>query len=178
MGISSFQLCKNYTSPQIYSWEFLSLTSYKHLRSASFWYHSWINWARNSFVRRCSVRRDWTSCLIKLQAKICNFIKQGTLALVLSCEFWEISKNSFSKKNFSGGCVCWVKGTRSTINFDTLLLLLLTLVLNSNWQAINVYMKYHQNKNGQNISCEYLAINPFIPNAPFSTPVKNTFCLE
>ena len=33
------------------------------------------------------------SFLIKLQGK---FIKKGTLALVFSCEFWEISKNTFS----------------------------------------------------------------------------------
>ena len=36
------------------------------------------------------------SILIKLQAKACNFIKIETLALVFSCEFCEISKNTFS----------------------------------------------------------------------------------
>ena len=28
--------------------------------------------------------------------KACNFIKKDTLAQVFSCEFWEISKNTFS----------------------------------------------------------------------------------
>ena len=33
------------------------------------------------------------SFLIKLQA--CNFFKKETLAQMFSCEFWEISKNTF-----------------------------------------------------------------------------------
>ena len=36
------------------------------------------------------------SFLIKLQASACNFIKKETLAQVFSCEFSEISKNTFS----------------------------------------------------------------------------------
>ena len=35
------------------------------------------------------------SFLIKLQAETCNFIKKETLAQVFSCEFCEISKNTF-----------------------------------------------------------------------------------
>ena len=35
------------------------------------------------------------SFLIKLQAKVCNFIKKKTLAQVFFCEFYEISKNNF-----------------------------------------------------------------------------------
>ena len=35
------------------------------------------------------------SFLIKLQASICNFIKNETLAQVFSCEFCEIFKNTF-----------------------------------------------------------------------------------
>ena len=34
--------------------------------------------------------------LIKLEALACNFIKKETLALVLSCEFFKISKHTFS----------------------------------------------------------------------------------
>ena len=30
-----------------------------------------------------------------LQTQTCNFIKKETLAQVFSCEFWEISKNTF-----------------------------------------------------------------------------------
>ena len=33
---------------------------------------------------------------MKLQALACNFIKKETLAVVFSCEFCEISKNTFS----------------------------------------------------------------------------------
>ena len=36
------------------------------------------------------------SLLINLQAEACNFIKKETLAQVFSCEFFEISKNTFS----------------------------------------------------------------------------------
>ena len=35
------------------------------------------------------------SFLIKLQVEACNLIKKETLAQVFSCEFWEISKNTF-----------------------------------------------------------------------------------
>ena len=31
----------------------------------------------------------------KLHASTCNFIQKETLVLVLSCQFWEISKNTF-----------------------------------------------------------------------------------
>ena len=61
-------------------------------------------------VRKCSVRKVFlqilqisqentcarVSFLIKLQAKACNFIKKETLAQVFSCEFCEISKNTFN----------------------------------------------------------------------------------
>ena len=40
------------------------------------------------------------SFLIKLQAEACNFIKKETLAQVFSCEFSEISKNTFSCRTF------------------------------------------------------------------------------
>ena len=36
------------------------------------------------------------SSLTKLQAEACNFIKKETLAQVFSCEFCEISINSYS----------------------------------------------------------------------------------
>ena len=44
------------------------------------------------------------SFLIKLQASSCNFIKKESLALVFSCEFCEICKNTFFLQNTSGGC--------------------------------------------------------------------------
>ena len=34
--------------------------------------------------------------LINLQAEACNYIKKETLAQVFSCEFCEVSKNTFS----------------------------------------------------------------------------------
>ena len=60
-------------------------------------------------VRRCSVNKvflkilqnsqentcDRVSFLIKLQAEVSNFIQKETLKQVLSCEFCEISKNTF-----------------------------------------------------------------------------------
>ena len=47
------------------------------------------------------------SFLIKLQASVCNFIKKETLAQVFSCEFCEVSKNTFSYRTppvASSGC--------------------------------------------------------------------------
>ena len=38
------------------------------------------------------------SFLIDYSSEACNFIKRETLAQVLSCEFCEISKNTFSKE--------------------------------------------------------------------------------
>ena len=60
-------------------------------------------------VQRCSVKKVFleisqnsqgntcarVSYLIKLQALVCKFIKQDTLAQTFSCEFCEISKNTF-----------------------------------------------------------------------------------
>ena len=39
---------------------------------------------------------DRVPFLIKLQAKACDFIKKKALAQGLSCEFYELSKNTFS----------------------------------------------------------------------------------
>ena len=48
---------------------------------------------------RCSVRKGVVSNFAKLTGKqlcqACNFIKKETLAQVFSCEFCEISKNTF-----------------------------------------------------------------------------------
>ena len=80
-------------------------------------------WFIYSSHRRCSLRKDalrnfakftgkhlclslflnkgagrglhWVSFLIKLQAESCNFIEKEPLAQVFSCEFCEISKNTF-----------------------------------------------------------------------------------
>ena len=63
-----------------------------------------------AIAQRCSVKKVFleisqssqenncarVSFLIKLQASTCNFIKQENLAQVLSCEFCEISKKTFS----------------------------------------------------------------------------------
>ena len=60
-------------------------------------------------AQRCSVKKVFleisqnsqentcarVSFFIKLQAAACNFIKKETLAQVFSCEFCEISKNTF-----------------------------------------------------------------------------------
>ena len=72
---------------------------------------TWVYWrALEAVAQRCSVKKVFleisqnsqeTTCarvsfLIKLQAETCNFIKNKTLAQVLFCEIWEISKNTFS----------------------------------------------------------------------------------
>ena len=41
-------------------------------------------------------QKNRVSFLIKLLAEACNFIKKETLAQVFSCEFYKISKNTFS----------------------------------------------------------------------------------
>ena len=51
-------------------------------------------------ARRCSVKKMFLNCarvsfLIKLQVLASNFIKEESLAKVFSCEFCEISKNTF-----------------------------------------------------------------------------------
>ena len=46
------------------------------------------NWKESTCAR--------VSFLIKLQAEACNFMKKKDSAEVLSCEFCEISKNTFS----------------------------------------------------------------------------------
>ena len=48
----------------------------------------------------------------KLQASICNFIKKETVALLFSCEFCEISKNTFFTEQL------WA--TASALKFDRL----------------------------------------------------------
>ena len=49
-----------------------------------------------NFAKLIENARARVSFLIKLQAEACNFIKKDTLALVFSCEFRKISKNTFS----------------------------------------------------------------------------------
>ena len=48
---------------------------------------------RNSH-RRCSVRKDVLRNFLEMP-EACNFIQKETLAQVLSCEFCEVSKNTF-----------------------------------------------------------------------------------
>ena len=44
----------------------------------------------------CSVKKVFLEISQNSGLKACNFIKKETLAQVLSCEFCEISKNTFS----------------------------------------------------------------------------------
>ena len=56
---------------------------------------------------------------MKIRPQACNFTKKETLAQVFSCEFYEISKNTFLDRNFrwpllySGGKSNCVKATAS-----------------------------------------------------------------
>ena len=47
---------------------------------------------QNSQENTCVI----VSFVMKLQAEACNFIKKETLTQVFSCEFYEISKSTFS----------------------------------------------------------------------------------
>ena len=56
------------------------------------------------------------SFLIKLQAKVCNFIKKETLARVFSCDFCEISKNTFFTEHlWATASVSYFKRFRSSL---------------------------------------------------------------
>ena len=44
----------------------------------------------------------------KYLCQACNFIKKETLAQVFSCEFYGISKNTFSYRTPSGGYILWL----------------------------------------------------------------------
>ena len=46
-------------------------------------------------VRRCSVKKVFLDLSVLRQPEACNFIIKETLAQVFSCEFCEISKNTF-----------------------------------------------------------------------------------
>ena len=52
-----------------------------------------------AFAQRCSVKKVFLEILQRSQentcARVCNFIKEETLAQVFSCEFCEISNNFF-----------------------------------------------------------------------------------
>ena len=65
--------------------------------------------ASEAVAQRCSVKKAFlkisqnskkntcarVSFLMKFLTEVCNFIKKETLAQVFSCEFFEISKNTF-----------------------------------------------------------------------------------
>ena len=66
-----------------------------------------------------SQENTWSvSFLIKVQASVCNFIKNKTLAEVFFCEFCEISKNTFFTEYL---CIeiwqitCYLKGLRTLL---------------------------------------------------------------
>ena len=61
--------------------------------------------ALRNFLKRTGKHLCQILFLIKLQALASNFIKKETLAQVFSCEFCEISKNTFSYRTPLGGTV-------------------------------------------------------------------------
>ena len=79
-------------------------------------------------AQRCSVKKVFleillnspentcarVSFLIKLQAEPCSFIKKETLAQVFSCEFCEISKNTFSYRTppVAASVITWSRFAR------------------------------------------------------------------
>ena len=54
---------------------------------------------KNVYLKVSQISQEKTcvrlSCLLKLQADDCNFIKKETLVQVFSCEFFEIFRNTF-----------------------------------------------------------------------------------
>ena len=74
--------------------QFVSYFLYNNTNARSSRPEVFLEISKNSQKNTCAR----VSFLIKLQA--CNFIKKETLAQVLSCEFWEISKNSFFTEHF------------------------------------------------------------------------------
>ena len=68
-----------------------------------------LQFSQNSQENTC-VR---VSFLIKLQASVYNFIKKETLAQLFSCEFCEISKNTF----FTGHLWATASGSLCLIGF-------------------------------------------------------------
>ena len=66
--------------------------------------------SRNSQENTCTR----VSFLIKSQAEACNFIKKQTLAQVFSCEFCEISNNTFSHGKLPDGCFSISQGNPSS----------------------------------------------------------------
>ena len=79
----------NYTHPIIY--KFKILLSSEAVARRCFVKKVFLEISQNSQENTC-VR---VSFLIKLQTEACNFIKKETLTQVISCKFWEISKNTF-----------------------------------------------------------------------------------
>ena len=53
------------------------------------------NQTTEAVVRRCFVKKVFLEILRSSQAQACNFIKKESLAQMFSCEFCEISKNTF-----------------------------------------------------------------------------------
>ena len=84
-------------------------------RLLHFWFYSWtfFSYTVEAVDERCSVKKVFleisqnsqeNTCarvpfLINLQPEACNFIKKETLAQVFSCEFCEVSKNTFSTEH-------------------------------------------------------------------------------
>ena len=78
--------------------------------------------------KRCSQNLQENTCirvsfLIKLQASVCNFFQKETLALLFSCELFEISKNTFFHRTPLGNCfwfeiwqiTCYLKDLRTLL---------------------------------------------------------------
>ena len=70
----------------------ITVTKHRSIRPEVFGKKGVLRISQNSQENICAR----VSFLIKLQVQACNFIKKETLAQVFSCEFCEISKNTFS----------------------------------------------------------------------------------
>ena len=85
----------------------------------------------------CSVRKGVLRNFIKFRNEVCNFIKIVTLVQVFSCEFYEISKNTFFTEQLRAtASVCNQKsGTVCSVNRNCLYVQELAHFIINCWQV-------------------------------------------
>ena len=134
----------------------ISPPSQGHLME-KFWLNIQNQETLEAVVKRCSVGalRNFTKFTGKhlcqsLFFKACNFIKKETLTQVFSCEFWEISKNTFLHRTVTFGDCFW-----NTFSIEHLRVTVFMLQLNH-------HQSYHFRVFPINADCLYLLHSPFM----------------
>ena len=86
-------------------------------------------------LKFCKARRKTpvrVSFLIMLQTEACNFIKKETLAHVFSCEFCEISKNSFSYRI----PLVAASGVKTRVSYEIMTMKRQLKIFRAKWRAL------------------------------------------